>query len=154
MRTFVDMSKSFKVIKVTIVKLIFDDFKGPLDDLLVEGDTCSERRMRRRRRRRKHEEQSWEEHLQENWENCLVSQQAWFSFQEMMTVELPVPPQELNLSYQDLGDAFQWESFLQILRRLIRVEKLQLVSDALSDLSSVRLPRWKPHYPECTAATV
>lgn len=69
-------------------------------------------------------------------------------------VELPVSPQELNLSYQDLGDPFQWESFLRILRRLIRVENLQLVSDSLSDLSSVRLPRLKPHYPECTTATV
>lgn len=92
--------------------------------------------------------------MQENWENCLVSQQAWFSFQEIMMVELPVSPQELNLSYQDLGDPFQWESFLRILRRLIRVENLQLVSDSLSDLSSVRLPRLTPHYPECTTATV
>lgn len=50
-------------------------------------------------------------------------------------------PQELNLSYQDLGDPFQRDNFLRILRRLIRVEKLQLVSDWLTDLSSVRLPR-------------
>lgn len=50
-------------------------------------------------------------------------------------------PQELNLSYQDLGDPFQRDNFLGILRRLIRVEKLQLVSDWLTDLSSVRLPR-------------
>lgn len=59
-------------------------------------------------------------------------------------VQLPVFPQELNLSYQDLGDPFQRENFLRILRRLIRVEKLQLVSDWLTDLSSVRLPRWEP----------
>ncbi|KAJ4935726.1 hypothetical protein JOQ06_017254 [Pogonophryne albipinna] len=60
-----------------------------------------------------------EELLQENWENCL----------------------ELNLSYQDLGDPFQKENFLRILRRLIRVEKLQLVDNSLTNLSSVRLPR-------------
>ncbi|KAF3848090.1 hypothetical protein F7725_021118, partial [Dissostichus mawsoni] len=48
---------------------------------------------------------------------------------------------ELNLSYQDLGDPFQKENFLRILRRLIRVEKLQLVDNSLTNLSSVRLPR-------------
>ncbi|KAF0030619.1 hypothetical protein F2P81_017350 [Scophthalmus maximus] len=48
---------------------------------------------------------------------------------------------ELNLSYQDLGDPFQRENFLRILRRLIRVEKLQLVDNSLTNLSSVRLPR-------------
>ncbi|KAI1893899.1 hypothetical protein AGOR_G00128400 [Albula goreensis] len=50
-------------------------------------------------RRRAEEGQTWEERLQENWENCV----------------------ELNL--------------------LIRVERLQLVDNALRDLSSVRLPR-------------
>lgn len=52
--------------------------------------------------------------------------------------------QELNLSYQDLGDPFQQENFLRILRRLIRVEKLQLVDNSLTNLSSVRLPRFEP----------
>ncbi|XP_054649613.1 leucine-rich repeat-containing protein 9 [Dunckerocampus dactyliophorus] len=72
-----------------------------------------------RRMRTEEEGQSWEERKQENWENCL----------------------ELNLSYQDLGDPFQQENFLRILRRLIRVEQLQLVDNSLSNLSSVRLPR-------------
>uniref|UniRef100_A0A3P8TSJ9 U2A'/phosphoprotein 32 family A C-terminal domain-containing protein n=1 Tax=Amphiprion percula TaxID=161767 RepID=A0A3P8TSJ9_AMPPE len=48
--------------------------------------------------------------------------------------------EELNLSYQDLGDPFQKENFLRILRRLIRVEKLQLTDNSLTNLSSVRLP--------------
>lgn len=76
----------------------------------------------------------------------------WFSFQEIVMVQLPVFPQELNLSYQDLGDPFQSENFLRILRRLIRVEKLQLVSNSLTDLSSVRLPRLEPLYPKITTA--
>uniref|UniRef100_A0A3B3D3Q7 U2A'/phosphoprotein 32 family A C-terminal domain-containing protein n=1 Tax=Oryzias melastigma TaxID=30732 RepID=A0A3B3D3Q7_ORYME len=71
----------------------------------------------RSRRRRKEEGQRWEERLQENWENCL-----------------------LNLSYQDLGDPYQLENFVRILRRLIRVEKLQLIDNSLINLSSVRLP--------------
>ncbi|XP_026107595.1 protein tilB homolog [Carassius auratus] len=74
-----------------------------------------------RRKRREDEGQKWEERLQENWENCAV----------------------LNLSYQDLGDPYQLENFIRILRRLIRVERLQLVDNALRDLSSVRLPRCK-----------
>lgn len=53
----------------------------------------------------------------------------------------PVSSQELNLSYQDLGDPFQRENFFRILRRLIRVEKLQLIDNSLTNLSSVRLPR-------------
>lgn len=52
--------------------------------------------------------------------------------------------QELNLSYQDLGDPYQQENFLRIIRRLIRVEKLQLVDNSLTNLSSVRLPRYEP----------
>uniref|UniRef100_A0A8C1VE96 U2A'/phosphoprotein 32 family A C-terminal domain-containing protein n=1 Tax=Cyprinus carpio TaxID=7962 RepID=A0A8C1VE96_CYPCA len=72
-------------------------------------------------KRREDEGQKWEERLQENWENCVV----------------------LNLSYQDLGDPYQLENFIRILRRLIRVERLQLVDNALRDLSSVRLPRCK-----------
>ncbi|KAJ8368011.1 hypothetical protein SKAU_G00080390 [Synaphobranchus kaupii] len=70
-------------------------------------------------RRRRQEVQKWEERLQENWENCM----------------------ELNLSYQDLGDPYQLENFNRILRRLIRVEHLQLVDNTLRDLSSIRLPR-------------
>ncbi|KAF3848012.1 hypothetical protein F7725_021040, partial [Dissostichus mawsoni] len=94
--------------------------EGPSDEELFqrEGeDLCLERG--RRRRREEEEGQRWEDRLQENWENCL----------------------ELNLSYQDLGDPFQKENFLRILRRLIRVEKLQLVDNSLTNLSSVRLPR-------------
>nr|XP_015807292.2 uncharacterized protein LOC107380520 [Nothobranchius furzeri] len=72
-----------------------------------------------RRKRREEEGQRWEERLQENWENCL----------------------ELNLSYQDLGDLYQQENFFRILRRLIRVEKLQLIDNSLTNLSFVRLPR-------------
>lgn len=67
-----------------------------------------------------------------------------------LAVSPPVSSQELNLSYQDLGDPFQQENFLRILRRLIRVEKLQLVDNSLTNLSSVRLPRYEPHYPGCT----
>uniref|UniRef100_A0A672PL82 Uncharacterized LOC107601073 n=1 Tax=Sinocyclocheilus grahami TaxID=75366 RepID=A0A672PL82_SINGR len=74
-----------------------------------------------RRKRREDEGQTWEERLQENWENCAV----------------------LNLSYQELGDPYQLENFMRILRRLIRVECLQLVDNTLRDLSSVRLPRCK-----------
>ncbi|XP_047450602.1 uncharacterized protein LOC125013753 [Mugil cephalus] len=84
-----------------------------------EGPSEEERSLERRRRIREEEGQKWEERLQENWENCL----------------------ELNLSYQDLGDAFQQENFLRILRRLIRVEKLQLIDNSLTNLSSVCLPR-------------
>uniref|UniRef100_A0A3Q1HIR7 U2A'/phosphoprotein 32 family A C-terminal domain-containing protein n=1 Tax=Anabas testudineus TaxID=64144 RepID=A0A3Q1HIR7_ANATE len=93
--------------------------EGPSEEELFKrerNDICLERG---RGRRRQQEGQSWEERLQENWENCL----------------------ELNLSYQDLGDPFQQENFLRILRRLIRVEKLQLVDNSLTNLSSVRLPR-------------
>ena len=62
----------------------------------------------------------------------------------------PISSQELNLSYQDLGDPFQQENFLRILRRLIRVEKLQLVDNSLTNLSSVRLPRYEPHHQKYT----
>uniref|UniRef100_A0A672YP86 U2A'/phosphoprotein 32 family A C-terminal domain-containing protein n=1 Tax=Sphaeramia orbicularis TaxID=375764 RepID=A0A672YP86_9TELE len=95
--------------------------EGPSDEELFhteEDEVCLERG---RRRRREDEGQNWEERLQENWENCV----------------------ELNLSYQDLGDPFQKENFLRILRRLIRVEKLQLVDNSLTNLSTVRLPRCK-----------
>lgn len=53
----------------------------------------------------------------------------------------PAFSQVLNLSYQDLGDPYQQENFFRILRRLIRVEKLQLIDNSLTNLSSVRLPR-------------
>ncbi|XP_075999627.1 uncharacterized protein LOC142992943 [Genypterus blacodes] len=95
--------------------------EGPSEEELFlrdGGDVCLERE-RGRRRRHEAEGQRWEERLQENWENC----------------------SELNLSYQDLGDPFQQENFLRILRRLIRVEKLQLVDNSLTNLSSIRLPR-------------
>lgn len=141
--------------------------KGPSDEELFQregDDTCLERG----RRRREEEGQRWEERLQENWENCLVSQRTlcvsnemenrerdtgreWRSKErETLTIVPPISSQELNLSYQDLGDPFQQENFLRILRRLIRVEKLQLVDNSLTNLSSVRLPRSEPHYPECT----
>lgn len=100
------------------------------------------------RRRRKDEGQSWEDRLQENWENCLVNHgQVRLPGRpaESLMPPPPVSAQELNLSYQDLGDPFQRDNFLRILRRLIRVEKLQLVSDRLTDLSSVRLPRSEPN---------
>uniref|UniRef100_A0A3Q3VR14 U2A'/phosphoprotein 32 family A C-terminal domain-containing protein n=1 Tax=Mola mola TaxID=94237 RepID=A0A3Q3VR14_MOLML len=89
--------------------------EGPSEEE-QEGDDAF---LERGRRRREEEGQRWEERLQENWENCL----------------------ELNLSYQDLGDPFQQRNFLRILRRLIRVETLQLVDNSLTNLNSVHLPR-------------
>ncbi|XP_029629896.1 uncharacterized protein LOC115206859 [Salmo trutta] len=95
--------------------------EGPSEDnlFLREDDIPLERGGRRRRRRQEEEGQRWEERLQENWENCV----------------------EMNLSYQDLGDPFQQENFSRILRRLIRVERLQLINNSLTDLSSICLPR-------------
>ncbi|CAJ1065735.1 uncharacterized protein LOC117825416 [Xyrichtys novacula] len=92
--------------------------EGPTEEELFEreGDNIC---LEQGRKRKEEGRQRWEERLQENWENCL----------------------ELNLSYQNLGDPFQQENFLRILRRLIRVEKLQLVDNSLTNLSSVRLPR-------------
>ncbi|XP_015727496.1 protein tilB homolog isoform X4 [Coturnix japonica] len=49
--------------------------------------------------------------------------------------------QELNLSFQDLGNLYQVENFRRILHRLIRVERLWLVDNSLTDLSAIRLPR-------------
>lgn len=81
---------------------------------------------------------------------CWKCKSGWKS-EKTLTISPPAfSSQELNLSYQDLGDPFQQENFLRILRRLFRVEKLQLVDNSLTDLSSVRLPRYEPHYPECT----
>lgn len=51
--------------------------------------------------------------------------------------------QQLNISFQDLGDAYQLENFNRILRRLIRVETLWLVDNSLVDLSAIRLPRYQ-----------
>ncbi|XP_032888161.1 uncharacterized protein LOC116980161 [Amblyraja radiata] len=67
------------------------------------------------------DEEAMKQRRLENWENCL----------------------EVNLSYQGLGDPYQLENLYKILRRLIRVEKLQLADNFLTDLSSVRLPRCK-----------
>uniref|UniRef100_A0A672H2M5 U2A'/phosphoprotein 32 family A C-terminal domain-containing protein n=1 Tax=Salarias fasciatus TaxID=181472 RepID=A0A672H2M5_SALFA len=92
--------------------------EGPSEEELSLRDGTGHYWERGRRTRRE-EGQRWEERRQENWENCV----------------------ELNLSYQDLGDPFQRENFLRILRRLIRVEKLQLIDNSLTNLSSVRLPR-------------
>ncbi|KAM6946190.1 uncharacterized protein FYW47_017285 [Aplochiton taeniatus] len=94
--------------------------EGPTQEELFLREGHGMQLERGRERRRDEEEgQKWEEWLQENWENCL----------------------ELNLSYQNLGDPYQQENFLRILRRLIRVERLQLVNNCLTNLSCIRLPR-------------
>ncbi|XP_078616011.1 uncharacterized protein LOC144884522 [Branchiostoma floridae x Branchiostoma japonicum] len=49
----------------------------------------------------------------------------------------------VNLSFQDLGDAYQRENFIRVLKRLIRAEELQLMDDSLTDLHAVSLPRCK-----------
>ncbi|XP_039178750.1 leucine-rich repeat-containing protein 9-like [Crotalus tigris] len=67
------------------------------------------------------EKERWEQWLQEDWENCV----------------------SLNLSYQDLGDPYQIDNCKRILRRLIRVERLWLVDNSLTDLSAINLPRCK-----------
>ncbi|XP_030071532.1 uncharacterized protein LOC115478373 [Microcaecilia unicolor] len=67
------------------------------------------------------ERERWQERLQENWENCV----------------------NVNLSFQCLGDEFQQNNFHRILRRLIRVERLWLVDNSLTDLSAIKLPRCK-----------
>ncbi|NXV88069.1 AN322 protein, partial [Calonectris borealis] len=71
------------------------------------------------RRKQVTDTEKWQKKLQENWENCA----------------------ELNLLFQDLGDPYQVENFRRILQRLIRVEKLWLVDNSLTDLSAIRLPR-------------
>eukprot|EP01137_Pigoraptor_chileana_P032428 Opistho-2@21779 len=48
--------------------------------------------------------------------------------------------EDVNLSFQELGDAYQLRNFMRILRRMLRVKRLHLVDDMLTDLSSVRLP--------------
>uniref|UniRef100_A0A8C8SKE8 Uncharacterized protein n=1 Tax=Pelusios castaneus TaxID=367368 RepID=A0A8C8SKE8_9SAUR len=74
-----------------------------------------------RARKQLTEKEKWQQRQQENWENCA----------------------NLNLSFQDLGDLYQLENFKRILRRLIRVERLWLVDNSLTDLSAIRLPRCK-----------
>ncbi|KAM7133167.1 uncharacterized protein WM277_016900 [Molossus nigricans] len=51
-----------------------------------------------------------------------------------------ISSQDLNISFQDLGDPYQVANFNRILRRLIRVETLWLVDNSLVDLSAIRLP--------------
>ncbi|XP_029374219.1 uncharacterized protein LOC115053552 [Echeneis naucrates] len=92
--------------------------EGPSEEELFQREG-GDRLLEWGRRSREETGLRWEERMQENWENCL----------------------ELNLSYQDLGDPFQKANFLRILRRLIRVEKLQLVNNSLTNLNSVCLPR-------------
>ncbi|EMP39840.1 Neuroserpin [Chelonia mydas] len=92
-------------------------FKGPSEEELFfrgEEDVL-------RARKQVTEKEKWQQRLQENWENCA----------------------NLNLSFQDLGDLYQLENFNRILRRLIRVERLWLVDNSLTDLSAIRLPRCK-----------
>ncbi len=48
-------------------------------------------------------------------------------------------PQEVNLSYQDLGDPYQVKNFHRCLKRLIRCRHLQLIENSLTDLSSITL---------------
>uniref|UniRef100_A0A8C5PNV5 Uncharacterized protein n=1 Tax=Leptobrachium leishanense TaxID=445787 RepID=A0A8C5PNV5_9ANUR len=67
------------------------------------------------------DKERWRRRLQENWENCV----------------------NVNLSYQSLGDPYQQNNFHRILRRMIRVERLWLVDNALNDISAIRLPRCK-----------
>ncbi|XP_061227671.1 leucine-rich repeat-containing protein 46-like isoform X3 [Neopsephotus bourkii] len=62
--------------------------------------------------KQKTDTEKWQKKLQENWEDCT-----------------------------DLGDLYQVGNFKRILQRLIRVEKLWLVDNSLTDLSAIRLPR-------------
>ncbi|XP_077998059.1 uncharacterized protein LOC144451150 [Glandiceps talaboti] len=55
----------------------------------------------------------------ESWENCT----------------------ELNLSYQDLGHRFQKENLVRILKKLIRVERLNLADNSLINIHAVSFPR-------------
>uniref|UniRef100_A0A670ZDY6 Uncharacterized protein n=1 Tax=Pseudonaja textilis TaxID=8673 RepID=A0A670ZDY6_PSETE len=72
-------------------------------------------------RKKMTEKERWEQWLQEDWENCV----------------------SLNLSYQDLGDPYQIDNSKRIICRLIRVERLWLVDNSLTDLSAICLPRCK-----------
>ncbi|XP_030349392.1 uncharacterized protein LOC115611124 isoform X3 [Strigops habroptila] len=65
-----------------------------------------------KKRKQATDTEKWQKKLQENWEDCA-----------------------------DLGDLYQVENFKRILQRLIRVEKLWLVDNSLTDLSAIRLPR-------------
>ncbi|XP_019358643.1 PREDICTED: uncharacterized protein LOC109287821 [Gavialis gangeticus] len=91
--------------------------EGPLEEELFfrgEGHILQARKQTT-------EKEKWQQKCQENWENC----------------------SNLNLSFQDLGDLYQVDNFKRILRRLIRVERLWLVDNSLTDLSAIRLPRCK-----------
>eukprot|EP01136_Pigoraptor_vietnamica_P028278 Opistho-1_new@85631 len=48
--------------------------------------------------------------------------------------------EDVNLSYQELGDAYQLRNFMRILRRMLRVKRLHIADNMLTDVSSVRLP--------------
>ncbi|XP_002735419.2 acidic leucine-rich nuclear phosphoprotein 32-related protein-like, partial [Saccoglossus kowalevskii] len=48
---------------------------------------------------------------------------------------------DVNLSYQDLGHRYQLENFVRVLKRLIRVKRLNLADNTLTNLQSVSLPR-------------
>lgn len=89
--------------------------EGPSDEeLFLRGEEQTVKRKRKLT-----EQEIWQHRLQENWENCV----------------------NVNLSFQDLGDPYQQKNFYRILRRLIRVERLWLVDNSLTDLSAIRLPR-------------
>ena len=51
--------------------------------------------------------------------------------------------QSVNLSYQDLGDAYQKSELMRCLSRLVNCTHLQLTDNGLSDLSKVCLPQCK-----------
>ncbi|XP_070560552.1 acidic leucine-rich nuclear phosphoprotein 32-related protein-like [Ptychodera flava] len=47
----------------------------------------------------------------------------------------------MNLSYQDLGHRYQKENLIRILKRLIRVERLDMADNSLTDIQAVTFPR-------------
>ena len=55
--------------------------------------------------------------------------------------------QEANLSYQELQHRYQRTNFERVLKRLIRVERLNLLQNEAVDLSSVSLPWSVPSMP-------
>ena len=74
----------------------------------------------------------------EDWENTKVSPQ--FSPKHNFThLHLSVL-QSVNLSYQDLGDAYQLKELQRCLRRLVHCTHLQLTDNCLTDLGRVTLP--------------
>ncbi len=67
----------------------------------------------------------------------------------------PPLPQEVNLSYQDLGDPYQARNFHRCLKRLVRCRHLQLVDNSLTDLSGITLPKSAPtHSPVAVYRTI